>query len=453
MTNVVIVGAGPAGIAAAECLVSRGISPVNIDEGQRPGGQDYRMPSPGLALDMDGLLGSEAVKYRQLHDTFSKVRKSADYRSRTTAWGVFDGKLYTQGPDGNDAVPFDALILATGATDRILPVSGWTRPGVFTLGGAQVLLKDQGCLIGRRVVFCGSSPLLYLAALQYKKMGCEIAAVLDTSSLCRKAFAAPHLISNVPTLLRGLSYMNALRAAGTPMKYGIRLLSFEGDQSVSSVVYAHGDGPPQRIDCDAVAYGFGLKPETQLSELAGAKLAYNATFRQWLPETDDDGRAGPGLYLAGDGAMIGGADAAQLSGLIAASAALKDLGQPQSEAELFTVRRRLSRLRRFQRGLAQAFAWPVREVPHISDHTTLCRCENIKVGEIRQALATDLPPGDINRTKAFTRCGMGRCQGRFCGLAAAEITAAATGLALETIGYLRAQAPVKPLAIAPATEA
>lgn len=453
MANVVIVGAGPAGIRAAERLISRGLSPIIIDEGQRPGGQAYRMPSADLALDMDSLLGSEATKYDRLHETFGKVRKSADYRSRTTAWGVFDGKLYTQGPIGNENVPFDALILATGATDRILPIPGWTQPGVFTLGGSQVLLKDQGCLIGRRVVFCGSSPLLYLAALQYKKMGCEIAAILDTSSLQQKALASPQLASNVPTLLRGLGYMGRLRSSGTMMKYGVRLISFDGDQSVSSVVYAEGDGPPQRIECDAVAYGFGLKPETQLAELAGAKLTYNATFRQWLPETDAYGRAGPRLYLAGDGAMIGGADAAELSGTIAASAALNDLGYAISGPELFKMRRRLSRLRRFQRGLAKAFAWPVQEVPRISDETTLCRCENIKVGELRQSLAMDLPPGDVNRAKAFTRCGMGRCQGRFCGLAAAEITAAASGMPLEAVGYLRAQAPVKPLLITPGAEA
>ena len=453
MADVVIVGAGPAGITAGERLVSRGISPIIIDEGQRPGGQAYRMPSPDLKLDMDSLLGSEAMKYRRLHESFAKLRTSADYRSRTTAWGVFDGKLYTQGPNGNGIVPFDALILATGATDRILPIPGWTQPGVFTLGGAQVLLKDQGCLIGRRVVFCGSSPLLYLAALQYKKMGCEIAAVLDTSSLQNKALAAGNLASNVPTLLRGLGYMSRLKSARTPMKYGVRLLAFEGDQSVSSVVYTQGDGPPQRIECDAVAYGFGLKPETQLAELAGAKLTFNATFRQWLPETDAYGRAARGLYLAGDGAMIGGADAAELSGTIAACAVLNDLGYSTSGPELFKMRRRLSRLRRFQRGLAQAFAWPVQEVSRISDDTTLCRCENVKVGELRQSLALDLPPDDINRAKAFTRCGMGRCQGRFCGLAAAEITAAASGMPLERIGYLRAQAPVKPLAITPATEA
>ncbi len=452
MTDVVIVGAGPAGIAAAERLVGRGLRPIIIDEGQRPGGQAYRMPSPDLALDMNSLLGSEAAKYRRLHETFNRLRPLSDYRSRTTAWGVFDGKLYTQGPDGNGVVPFDALILATGATDRILPVPGWTRPGVFTLGGAQVILKDQGCLIGRRVVFCGSSPLLYLAALQYKKMGCEIAAILDTSSFRNKAFAAPNLAANIPTLLRGLGYMARLRSSGVPMKFGARLLAFEGDATVSSVVYSENDTTPQHIDCDAVAYGFGLKPETQLAELAGAKLVFNATFRQWLPETDDFGRAAPGLYLAGDGAMIGGADAAELSGTIAASAVLHDLGHAMSGPELFKIRRRLAQLRRFQRGLARAFAWPLDDVPRLSDDTTLCRCENITVGELRQILSVDLPPGDINRAKAFTRCGMGRCQGRFCGLAAAEITAQVTGLPLEAIGYLRAQAPVKPLAIAPATE-
>lgn len=449
MANVAIVGAGPAGIAAAETLVRRGVSPIIIDENQRAGGQAYRKPSADLALDMDRLLGSEAAKYHRMHASFLEVSRSADYRNRTTAWGVFDDKLYTQSIEGPDVVPFDALILATGATDRIMPVPGWTKAGVFTLGGAQVLLKDQGCLIGRRVVFCGSSPLLYLAALQYKKMGCEIAAVLDTSSLLHKVRAVGNLTGDMATALRGLGYMKELRSSGVAMHYGVQLIEFAGDQVVSSVVYSDGHGEPQRVECDAVAFGFGLKPETQLAELAGAKLAFNATFRQWLPEMDDDGRAGRRLYLAGDGAMIGGAEAARLSGIITASAVLKDLGYPVSESDLTKPRRQLSRVRRFQRGLAQAFAWPVEAVARIPDDTTLCRCENVKVGELRQSLTWDLPPSDINRVKAFTRCGMGRCQGRFCGLAAAEISAERSGVTLEAIGRLRAQSPVKPLEITP----
>lgn len=453
MTSVAIVGAGPAGIRAAEVLVEAGVSPVMIDEGARAGGQAYRTPSPGLDLDMPSLLGSEADKYQRLHETFARLKETIDYRPGTTVWGVFDNQLYTRSADGDGTVPFDALILATGATDRTFPVRGWTKPGVFTLGGAQVLLKDQGCLIGRRVVFCGSSPLLYLAALQYRQMGAEIAAILDTSSLIDKARAFGDLAANLPTLRRGLGYMGKLRAAGVRMRHGVKLRAFEGADRVSGVTFDSGNGTTETISCDAVAYGFGLKPETQLAELAGCTLAYSADFRQWLPVADEDGRSSKGLYVAGDGATIGGADAAELSGALAAHALLQDHEMTISRTGVPAMRKQLARFRRFQRGLARAFAWPSQETTTLADDITLCRCENISVGDMRAALAVDLKPLEINRTKAITRCGMGRCQGRFCGLAAAELTASVLGRPLSEIGYLRVQAPVKPLLITPVESA
>jgi NADPH-dependent 2,4-dienoyl-CoA reductase/sulfur reductase-like enzyme len=406
----------------------------------------YRAPPPELGLDVDSLLGTEAAKFHRVHATFDRVRNACDYRSRTTAWGVFDNTLYVHGPAGQATITYDALILATGATDRVLPLPGWTLPGVFTLGGAQVLLKDQGCLIGRRVVFCGSSPLLYLAALQYRQMGAEIAAILDTTSFLRKVRAARDLLASPGTLRRGLAYMAKLKACGVRIAQGARLLAFEGERTVSAVLYRRGEGPPQRVACDAVAFGFGLKPETQLAELAGCRLAYNQHFRQWLPAADADGRCGNGLYVAGDGATIGGADAAELSGAIAAHALLHDLRMnAHAVPDLGAMRRELTRLRRFQRGLARAFAWPFEEAEWIGDDVIVCRCENVTAGELRDALFADLPACEVNRAKALTRCGMGRCQGRFCGLAVAEIMAAALRRPLEQSGHLRAQAPVKPL--------
>jgi NADPH-dependent 2,4-dienoyl-CoA reductase/sulfur reductase-like enzyme len=168
VTKVAIVGAGPAGIAAAGVLAAHGIAVTVIDEGQQAGGQIYRRARAGLKIDIDALLGTEAANYRSFHSTFDRLRDHIDYRPQTLVWGIGEKRLHTICAGVADTVAFDALILATGATDRVLPIPGWTLPGVFTLGGAQVLLKEHGCLIGRRIVFCGSSPLLYLAAKQYR---------------------------------------------------------------------------------------------------------------------------------------------------------------------------------------------------------------------------------------------------------------------------------------------
>src|SRR5262245_7337982 len=294
--KVAIVGAGPAGIAAAGVLVAHGIAPVVIDEAQRPGGQIFRQPRPGLRLDIAGLLGAEAENYRRTHAAFDALRERIDYRPQTLAWAVDDRTLHTLRGAQAEMVEFDALILATGATDRTLPLAGWTLPGVFTLGGAQVLLKEHGCLIGRRVVFCGASPLLYLAAKQYRQMGAEIAAVLDTTRFAAKIAAIGDLVAAPDTLMRGLGTMAALRRAGVAIHHGVTLSAFEGSGGVESVRFRDHAGRAHVIDCDAVAVGFGLKPETQLAELAGATLGYDETIRQWLPQADADGRCGGNLY-------------------------------------------------------------------------------------------------------------------------------------------------------------
>lgn len=452
MIRVAIVGAGPAGIAAAGVLVAHGAAVTVIDEGRDAGGQIYRRARTGLKLDIDALLGAVAANYRSFHAAFERLRGRIDYRSQTLVWGIGEKRLHTVCAAVADTVAFDALVLATGATDRVLPIPGWTLPGVFTLGGAQVLLKEHGCLIGRRVVFCGSSPLLYLAAKQYRAMGADIVAVLDTTPFTTKVAAAPNLLAAPQMFVRGLGYMRALRSAGVLIDHGVRLLAFDGANSVEAARFADRRGNEVVLPCDAVAYGFGLKPETQLAELAGAELRYDPVFRQWLPHADSDGRCRNGLYVAGDGATIGGAQAAALTGELAACAVLEDFKIAIRGVDRSPTRRNVARLRRFQRGLARAFAWPVHTIHGLDDRVVVCRCEGISAGELRASLRADLGPIEVNRLKAITRCGMGRCQGRFCGLAAAELAARALNMPLEAVGRLRAQAPIKPipLAISPA---
>jgi NADPH-dependent 2,4-dienoyl-CoA reductase/sulfur reductase-like enzyme len=446
MTRAVIVGAGPAGISAAAILVSHGIRPILLDEGRLPGGQAYRRPADIPALSIEALLGAEAAKYRRIHSAFEAIRPQLDYRSESLVWSIFDREVHALNRGRSEAHPFDALILAPGAIDRVLPIEGWTLPGVVTLGAAQILLKEQGCLLGRRVVFCGSSPLLYLAALQYRRMGAEVVAVLDTTPFSRKLRALPDLLASPATLRRGLHYLAALRRLGVLVRHGVRLRRFEGTAEVQAVVYRDGGGD-QRIDCDTVAQGFGLRPETQLAELAGCRLDYDPHFRQWFPLCDADGRGGGGVYLAGDGATVGGADAAEISGQLPAYALLEDVGVVPPHALRGGLRRRLARLRRFQRGLAQAFAWPHEWMRDLPDDSLVCRCEEISAGALRQALRTPFGPTEINRLKAFTRCGMGRCQGRFCGLAASELAAVVLDRPHREMGWMRAQAPAKPLPV------
>ena len=203
------------------------------------------------------------------------------------------------------------------------------------------------------------------------------------------------------------------------------------------------------IKCDAVASGFGLRPESQLADLAGCDFLFDPVFRQWLPQSTGDGRVGNGVYLAGDGARIGGADAAEVSGELVALSLIEDLGRgPGDTVRVAGLYRRLTSLMRFQAGLAVAFPWPADMAWNLPDEAIVCRCEAVTAGEIRRAAQRSLGGGrEINRAKAFSRVGMGRCQGRFCGLGAAEVVAAALDQDISTVGRLRGAGPVKPISL------
>ncbi len=445
MPNVVIVGAGPAGIAAASTIrASSDASITLLDEAAQPGGQIFRRPAPGLDLDMRKLLGDGYDDYVRFHAACDRVLPAIDYRPGTLAWNVADGEVQTLARGAIGQLAYDALILATGATDRIMPVGGWTLPGVFALGGAQVILKQEGHLIGRDVVFCGSSPLLYLAALQYARMGANVVAVLDTTPLRGKVAAIADLAAAPRILGQGLRSILALRRRGIAIHHGVVLTEFIGTDRLQAVRFVDRRGESRTLACDAAAFGHGLKAEAQLAELAGASMDFDPVARQWLPEQDDAGRVAAKVYVAGDGARIGGSIAAALSGARAARAVLADLGLAQKA--LPAEDGRLRRLYRFQRGLARAFAWPAGHVATLADHVVLCRCEHVTIGEVRAALHLAGGPREINRAKAATRCGMGRCQGRFCGPAAAELVRAEVDRSAAALpGRLRAQPPVKPL--------
>ncbi|MBL8697041.1 MAG: FAD-dependent oxidoreductase [Alphaproteobacteria bacterium] len=449
MTRVAVVGAGPAGIAAASLLVERGLQVVVIDEQRDAGGQVWRRPTAGSTLDLARVLGPEFDAYRRFHAGFEVLRPRIDWRPQTLVWNVHGRTLQLAHSGRQDAIEFDALILATGATDRVAPMPGWTLPGVFTLGGAQVLMKDQGCLIGGNVVFCGSSPLLYLAAAQYRRLGATV-AVLDTTPWRAKLAALPRMLAAAGTLAKGLGLIAELKRAGVLIRHGVALERFEGIDEVAAVQWRDARGQAHRTACDAVAYGHGLRPESQLAELAGCTLRFDPLTRQYFPEADALGRCRDGVYVAGDGAAIGGAEAADISGRLAAMAVLRELGQAADPGSLPA---QLAARRRFQEGAAQAFAWPAARVQALDDAVPVCRCENITAGEVRAVIAPDLGAADVNRMKAATRCGMGRCQGRFCGSAAAELTAAALGRLDAPLDRLRAQPPVKPIAIASAAGA
>ncbi|GLH78519.1 FAD/NAD(P)-binding oxidoreductase [Bradyrhizobium sp. SSBR45G] len=442
-----IVGAGPAGIRAAMTLVAAGLRPIVIDEGYACGGQIYRQPLSPDGRDAQARYGSEAAKATRLQRDFAALGAQVDYRPNTLLWNLRDASADSLRDGVSQRILHDGLILATGATDRVLPLPGWTLPGVFTLGGAQIALKAQGCAIGKRVVFAGSGPLLYLVAWQYMKAGVEVAAVLDAAPLSAKL----HLLRALPLapdiVLRGLRMAAELALHGTQVQLGVSGLRIEGEGRVARIVYQTG-GRRHAIACDGIGYGLNLRSETQAADLAGCAFRFDPRDRAHLPVRDSSGRSSvAGVYLAGDGARIAGADAAELAGERAALALLEDRGLPHAPARAASLERRLVRIGRLRDALEAAFPFPAHWGADIADDTLLCRCEDISAGDARRAIG-HFSLTDVNRLKAVTRIGMGRCQGRMCGAAAAELLAAQTGRDIGAVGRLRAQAPIKPIPLA-----
>ncbi|MCS4251569.1 NAD(P)/FAD-dependent oxidoreductase [Pseudomonas sp. BIGb0164] len=439
MKPVVIVGAGPAGISAARTLLDHGIKACLVDESVRGGGQIYRRQPANFQRSAKQLYGFEAGKAEAVHRTMDELAPLIDYRPETLVWNAEDGRLDLLNNGHAESTEYAQLIVATGATDRILPVPGWTLPGVYSLGAAQIALKYQGCAIGERVAFCGSGPLLYLVAYQYAKAGAQVVAVLDSAPFSAQCRALPALLGQPATLAKGMYYRAWLSAHGIPVHQGATLAQIDGEQRVTGIRWGS-----RTLKCDAVAFAHALRSETQLADLLGCEFTWNALNRAWLPQRDSAGRSSVnGVYLAGDGAGIMGADAAQMAGERAALAVLEDSGIAINQRRNAVLEQQLAGIQRFRHGLETAFPFPEQWAAHAPDALILCRCEEVSVGDVRAVV--DEGHWEINRVKAHCRVGMGRCQGRMCGLAAAEIVAERSGRGIEEVGRLRGQAPIKPL--------
>lgn len=452
--RILIVGAGPAGLRAAEMLAEAGCTPILVDEAPRVGGQIYRQPPrvPGFMRTASELYGASADRARDLFVAFDRIRNRIDYRPGSLVYDLIDNRAIVANGGKSAEIAFDALILATGAMDRIVPAPGWTLPGVYTLGGAQIALKHQGCTIGRRVAFVGAGPLLLLTAYQYAKAGAVPAAIVMPSHFGGFLTAGPRLLRMPRELALGFFWLLDLMRRGVPTLFGYRLTQVTGEDSVAGIVVERGS-QRHEIACDAVAMGYGLQSETQLADLAGLKFTFDSARRQWLPEMDPLGRATgrKDVYLAGDGAGMLGADAAEARGRLAAHALMTDLDishvtyRPKPDLEA------VARATQLQAALRIAFELPSDLYTAIPDETILCRCEQVLASELR-GIAGLMGARELNRAKSYSRLGMGRCQGRLCGHAAAEILAEKLGVSLDSVGRMRGQPPIKPVSVATVAE-
>ncbi len=400
---IVIIGAGPAGARAAEGLARAGYRPLVFDESAAPGGQIYRQPPAAKRRPPEKLYGFEASKAVSVHQVFSNRVLGIDYRPETLIWNIAGNRIDYAGPRGMASLRFDRLILATGAMDHAFPFPGWTLPGVFTLGAAQVALKAQNVAIGRRVVLVGAGPLLPLVGYQYVKAGADVAALLDLTPFAAKITAAPLMASDPKTMLKGLYYMGYASMRGIRSSYGVRSVEAFGDRRVEGLRWTDAGGRSMETACDAVGASIGLRSETQLAQLAGCAMTFDVRSRQYLPIKPSSGRTSrEDVFVAGDGSGIAGADVAELAGERAALQVLETLGVAPSPRR-GVVDRALVGKDRFRRGVEQAYPLPAHVFERLEDAVPLCRCENMPVGR-RPAFAR---PRRNVRPGCRTRLGIG----------------------------------------------
>jgi thioredoxin reductase/bacterioferritin-associated ferredoxin len=444
--DIAIVGAGPAGMAAAIVAAEHGASVLLLDEQGEAGGQIYRAVSRQTFSDQK-ILGPDYYKGESL---VSELESSGvEHVCGATVWQV--SPELEIGVSQNGAarmVSAKQVILATGAQERPFPVPGWTLPGVMTAGGAQVALKSSG-LAEPDAVFVGSGPLLLLVAYQYMKAGIPIRAILDTTPRNNLLRALPHLpgaLGSIGSLIKGRHWIASLVTAGIPFIKGVTDLKLVGEDAVTCVEYQR-ENDWHKIDASQVFLHQGVVPNVNLAMAAGCAHSWSDAQLCWHAQTDSWAESDvPGIAIAGDGIAIGGAMAAEYLGRIAAYGALHRCGQigvAERDSLAKPYRHALAKELRLRPFLDAMFR-PAQQFRIPEDDTTIvCRCEEVTAALIRESVSLGcLGP---NQLKSFSRCGMGPCQGRFCGLTVSDMIAKARNVPVSDVGALRLRPPVKPL--------
>ncbi|MEU5317463.1 NAD(P)/FAD-dependent oxidoreductase [Streptomyces sp. NPDC021056] len=430
--HLAVIGAGPAGLAAAVATASGGVRVTLIDAAAEAGGQFYRRPAADLRARRPQALHHQWRTWERLRDSLRTHVEAGGVRHLTEhhVWFVEprDAGFTVHallGPEQEHpvAVRADAVLLATGGYEKVLPFPGWTLPGVVTAGGAQAMLKGTLAVSGRTAVVAGTGPLLLPVATGLAAAGVEVAALVesaDPKDFVRRTralavqpgkvaegarYAAQLLRHRVRTLVRH----TVVEAHGVRRLEAVTVAALDADGRVRS-------GTGRRIACDTLAVGHGMLPHTDLAQTLGCRLDGMDV------QVDDEQRTDvPGVWAAGETTGIGGSALSLAEGHIAGRSIAGRLRGIEPDAREWTAAARTrTRLRAFFAALDAVHVPPAHWTEQITDDTVVCRCEEVTGGAIREAV-DELGAGDVRTVKLLTRAGMGWCQGRVCGPAVAGL--------------------------------
>ncbi|RKF14163.1 FAD-dependent oxidoreductase [Roseovarius spongiae] len=439
--DIAVIGAGPAGLAAATRAADLGYDTVLLDEQPSPGGQIYRAVETADHARTE-VMGADYARGRAIVDAFRA--SGAAYMDGALVWNISTDRVIDFSRGGaSSQLSAKRIIVATGAVERPWPLPGWTLPGVTTAGALQILMKASG-IVQEDAVLAGSGPLLWLVAAQLVDAGAPPRAVVETTPRAhyRAALAQlPAALRAPGYLAKGWRMMRKVKRAGVRHFAGAENIAIEGADAASAIRFT-AKGASERIEASSIALHQGVVPNQQITRLLRCDHAWDAAQQCFRPVTDEDGQSSvQEVYVAGDGAGIGGALSAALHGEITALAiAARDgRGDPARLKSLRAERARDAAVRPF---LETLYA-PAPHVTAPADDTIVCRCEEVTAGAIREAVNLGAP--GPNQVKSFLRAGMGPCQGRVCGPVVSAIIAERRGETPGATGYYRIRPPLKPI--------
>ena len=436
-------------MAAAIEAGRSGIAAAVFGDQWSPGGQVYRAIER-VAPDKLDVLGAD---YRYGQDLAREFRAAnVDYQPGAAVLQV-DPDLIVSVIFEEKARQIKAkqILIAAGARERPVPIPGWTLPGVMAATAADVLLKSHGLIPDGKIVLAGSGPLLFLTAARLLDFGVTVVAVLDTtpfSNYIAGLAALPRALLGYDYLLKGLRMKRKIRRRGVPIYRNVKDIEAEGSQAVETVRFSS-NGTTSELKTSILLLHNGVVPDSQITRQLECEHLWYDIQRYWQPRLDKWGNTiETGIAVAGDAAGIAGAKAAEAAGHLAGLEAACRLGvitRQEKDLRAAPFEKRLLREKAVRPFLDRLFRPDPALLVPADDRTIVCRCEEITAGEIRQALELGAP--GPNQLKSQTRCGMGPCQARMCGLTVAEIIADYRNIDIAEVGYPRIRPPIRPITV------
>lgn len=426
----VIIGAGPGGLAAAIKASELGVESIVLDMYPQSGGQYYHLPTPDLHLASARGITEEGLRLVEVAQ-----KAGAQIWQNVEVWAIYPEKPYLICLTGGEVkrLRADMIIIATGAFERAVPFPGWTLPGVMTTGAALALMKNQRILPGRRILLAGSGLLQFPTAAYLVEAGADVEMVLELRrkrTFLRKWKSSLTMSSHLDRMFEGLGYFLSMWTGKVRMRTGCAITRAIGSTNVEAAAFADVDkagypisGTEHTIEVDTILSGYGLIPSNRLSMISGCKHVFHPQLHSYVPIRNEWMQTTvPEIYVAGDAAGISGKQAAIIEGKIAAVAValqMERINQKQAMEQTVSLRKKLVRERDFAQAMADLFGYLPGLSSLLEDDTVVCRCENITLNQIKQAVADGAD--SVAGVKNHSRAGMGWCQGRMCIQSVAQI--------------------------------